>query len=627
MEEIKKNKGFNKNKVFLFIITLITLTFLFFFFKEIIVELIGFYLDNNVDAAKELLESKGLFGCFIVVLVEALQMIVVFISAEFIQISAGLSYPWYIAVGLCLLGVFFGSSIIFALVRVAKFDTKTFAKSTDKINEISNKKKNLNIQMLMYLLFIMPVIPIGAVCYFGANTKISYRRYIFTCVSGVIPEIFSSILLGKIIKFAIIENIPAGIVVLAIILVMILLITLGFVLASKAFFKENEGTPDSIYYDIFYKIYKMVLKGKVNTKFDTTAFKDIEGPFILLTNHPSSVDVYYASSTVFPKRLTFIMNKYYFKFKLFKFVFKKFGGISKKLFSPDIGTIKGTIRAVKAGYPVFMCPEGRLGLDGTNYYITKETGKFIKQLKLPIVIMTINGAYLSKPKWRKHRIKTNVETKVTRIVTQEEVMTKTANEINDIINECLSYNDFEYAKKHNLKFKNKHKAEGLENVLYHCPHCHSEFKMATKGNVIKCNQCGFSLKIEEDYHFENNEYGIKTIHDWYELIKVYEKQEIEKGINLSCQVKIKKFNIDNKKLDEKGSGICYLTNNEFRYEGDLKVPKFTIAMDHLKALAFSCGEEFECYYNDELYYFYPIENKEQCAKWALIVDELVKDYE
>ena len=56
MKEINKSKSFNKNKIFIFVVALITLTFLFFFFKEIIFELIGFYLDNNVDAAKDLLE-------------------------------------------------------------------------------------------------------------------------------------------------------------------------------------------------------------------------------------------------------------------------------------------------------------------------------------------------------------------------------------------------------------------------------------------------------------------------------------------------------------------------------------------------------------------------------------------
>ena len=213
-------KRINKNKVFIFIITLITLTFLFFFFKEIIIELIKAYLKNDTSSAQKLLENKGIFGCISVILVEALQMVVVFISAEFIQISAGLSYKWYIASGLCLAGVFLGASLIFLLVRIAKFDTKTFAKSTDKINEISSKKKNTNIQMLMYLLLIMPIIPIGAVCYFGSNTKISYKRYIFTCITGIIPEIFSSILLGKIIKIAILENIPGWMIVIAAIIIM-----------------------------------------------------------------------------------------------------------------------------------------------------------------------------------------------------------------------------------------------------------------------------------------------------------------------------------------------------------------------------------------------------------------------
>ena len=608
-------------------VTLITLTFLFFFFKEVIVELIKFYLENNVEAAKDLLESKGIFGCISVILVEALQMVVVFISAEFIQISAGLSYPWYLAIVLCILGVFLGASIIFMLVRFAKFDTNTFSKSTDKIAELTNKKKKTNIQILMYLLFVMPIIPFGAICYFGSNTKISYRRYILTCVTGVIPSILSSILMGKVITIALINDFPGWLIVICAILIMGILIFCGFLIANKVFFKENEGTPDSIYYNILYKIYYFMLKGKVKTKFDNEVFKNFDEPFVLLTNHPSSVDVYYATSTVFPKRLSFIMNKYYFKFKFFRFVFNKFGCIPKKLFSPDIGTIKKTLRAAKSGYPIFMCPEGRLGLDGTNYYITKETGKFIKQLKLPIVILKINGSYLSKPKWRKHRIKSFVETKVVKIINKEEVLEKDVNEINDIINKSLSYNDFEYAKENNLKYKDKNKAKGLENVIYYCPECKKEFTIETKGNSIFCNHCGFKLDILENYSFSENKYNINNIHEWYEHIKEYEKENIKNGINLKCNVKIKKFNIDNKKLNEIGTGICYLNNQEFKYEGNLQVPSFSINMEHLKALAFSCGEEFECYYNDELYYFYPIENKKQCVKWALIVDELVKEYE
>lgn len=102
-------KKLNKHKIFILIMALLTLVLLFFFFKEIIFEIIRCYLKDDYEGAKQLLTDKGIFGFLAIVIVEALQMVVVFISAEFIQISAGLTYPWYIAWGLCTLGVFFWS--------------------------------------------------------------------------------------------------------------------------------------------------------------------------------------------------------------------------------------------------------------------------------------------------------------------------------------------------------------------------------------------------------------------------------------------------------------------------------------------------------------------------------------
>ena len=43
-------------------------------------------------------------------------------------------------------------------------------------------------------------------------------------------------------------------------------------------------------------------------------------------------------------------------------------------------------------------------------------------------------------------------------------------------------------------------------------------------------------------------------------------------------------------------------------------------MEKLPALAFSCGEEFELYHENELHYFYPLEESKQVARWALAVD-------
>jgi hypothetical protein len=81
-----------------------------------------------------------------------------------------------------------------------------------------------------------------------------------------------------------------------------------------------------------------------------------------------------------------------------------------------------------------------------------------------------------------------------------------------------------------------------------------------------------------------------------------------------------------KSKDKDGQGICTLNKNTFSFKGIVNKEdvEFSIPIRNLKALAFTAGKEFECYYDDDLYYFYPNENKAQCAKWALIVDELFK---
>lgn len=618
-------KKINKQKLFIMGIAILTLVLLVLFLKNTIIEIIKLEIHGDHDGVKNVLDGQGIFGYITVVLVEGLQMVVVFISAEFIQISAGMSYPWYIAMPLCSAGIFFGATIIYLLCNMTSFDDSMFKGSSKKLEEYTRRSNN--VMLIMYVLFVSPIIPFGAICYYGAKSKISYKRYIFTCLTATIPSIFTSIFLGRVITFTIVHNIPIWILILSIIGIMLLLIVVAGIVLSKTMFKGSHKTPNSILYGFLLKCYRFLVKRKIKFKLDDFDKYNINEPFILLTNHPSGYDMFFATEMVYPHRFSFIVNNYYFKYRPLKWILTSFGVIPKKLFTPDMKTIKGTLKSIKNGFPVFMCPEGRLGLDGTNYYIAKETGKFVKQLKQPIVICTINGAYISKPKWRKKRYKSKVEMNINKVITKEEVSNLSSDEINQLINENIAYNEFNYIKEKKLIFKNKHKAEGLENVLYYCPCCHQEFTLNTKGNKIACDNCGFELTIQNDYHFNDNEYNISTIHDWYELIKEYERENIKKGINLSCNVKIKKFNIENKKLNEEGYGVCTLTNDMFNYSGNLNVKEFTHDIINLRALAFSCGEEFECYYNNELYYFYPEYNKKQCVKWALIVDELIKGAE
>lgn len=617
-------------KLFIALLAIFCLTLVFFFFKDIMFDLIKYEKENNEAAINALLKDRGIMGMAIIVAIQALQMLVVFIPAEFIQVATGISFPWYISILILDLGVFIGASLIYILVNLLKFDHSMFNKATDKINNFvkRDKKQKRTIQSLMYLLFFLPIVPFGAVCYFGSSSKISYRRYILTCVTGVIPSILSSLLLGNLLAFFLSSGLSIGWLILIVIVGIILLFALTWTLVTKLYFKKAAGTPNYYYYRVLLFLFKLAVRSKATTSFDRKKLEGIDGPFILLSNHGSFFDVYFLSKLVYPHRMSFIMNRYYFKNKFFRHVFHKIGAIPKKLFSPDIETIRLTMKSIKDGFPVLMCPEGRLSVDGTNYYITKETGKLLKRLKVPVVIATINGAYLTNPKWRKKRIRGHVHTEVKHVITAQDIENHSVEELNEIINNNIAYNDFDYARKTNQVYKSKDKMLGAETILYHCPKCHKEYVLESNHNKLRCKECGFEVEVMDNYSFKGNELQIKDFSDYYRRIVKYEEEKINKhGVYLETDVKVKRYNFKNHEYEVPGTGKCILTKESFTFEGmvDKKEVKFTIPMVELRALAFSANEEFECYYDDELYYFYPTENKLQCVKWALIVDILNKE--
>ena len=132
-----------------------------FFLKSVMIPFIRFELKHDIDGARDLLCGKGIIGFFAVAIVEALQMVVVFIPAEFIQISSGLSYPFPIALALCDIGVCLGATIIFILVRNFRFSTEAYNKNKKKIDALaSGEKSDRGIILFMYFALFFNVNPL-----------------------------------------------------------------------------------------------------------------------------------------------------------------------------------------------------------------------------------------------------------------------------------------------------------------------------------------------------------------------------------------------------------------------------------------------------------------------------------
>ncbi len=393
------------------------------------------------------------------------------------------------------------------------------------------------------------------------------------------------------------------------------LLTAGLVLLRFGLvrrYRGKTGTPDHWTYDLIFFLVKLWRGNKQQLVIRDELLAEAEAPYILLCNHESFFDFYYLSKLRHPKRPSYLVNEYYCTRPVLKRMAKPAGILSKKLFTRDMSTAVGILRMIRKGYPIVIFPEGRLSPDGRSNPIVEKGGALYKKLGVDLVLVKLEGAYFAKPKWRKKEYPSRISVTVERVLKREELRRMTAEELDARIADTL-YQDAN--RNSETMFPQRKKAEGLENILYRCPDCGALYTTRGEGNELICTACGLRRRLDERYRFEDG-----TIGDFYDRIRAMEERELD-DFSLQAAVETRIFGA-NGGPERREQGECSLTAEVFRYRSENI--SFTIPTDQLPALAFSCGEEFELYHEGELYYFYPREETQQVARWALLVDLLTE---
>ncbi|MBR4767818.1 MAG: VTT domain-containing protein [Lachnospiraceae bacterium] len=611
MDKTRKQKI--KERIIIFSVALVVIGLLVFFLSDVFFPFIRLEAAHDFEGAKNLLISRRVVGFITVSLIEALQMVVIFIPAEFIQLTSGMSYPWWLAMILCDVGVILGASMIYFLVNVFRFNGDIL-NERDKIRKYEQITKTNSVMAFMYVLFIMPIIPFGAICYYGAGKKMPFRRYIFTCATGVIPSITSSILVGAAVKTFIADSLPIWLLILIIVFAAALLFTLLAVVLRKFFFKNDASL---FFIQMIEKAVVKILSLKVRFRvFGAEEVRKLEGPFLYLGEHHSRWDVAALYQIDPDRRMVGVINEYLFRVPVLGKLLQKSGQIKKKLFYPDILCVKNIMRAVKNGLPVAIFPEARLSTDGGPSYIDDSIAVLALKLQVPIVLVEIRNNYFVSPKWRKKTFHGTVETEVKQIISAEELRSMSKEELIGIIREKLSYNEFSRTIS---EFRSRKKAEGLEGILYLCPHCRSMYSNRTRGNTMTCSCCKKQYHIGNDYRFTDE--SIPTIYDYYAKIREIETETLQE-IDLDVPVDVKIFK-DGVKQVRTEKGVFHLDREKVSFRSSVSDLYFEYAIANLEGIAYSVNEEFELYYENELYYFYPPkEERIVCTRVALLFELL-----
>ena len=274
---------------------------------------------------------------------------------------------------------------------------------------------------------------------------------------------------------------------------------------------------------------KFALMGK-KYKVEKINMEGLKPPYMMLSNHMYFIDFELAAMGTFPHRVNNVVSidGYYRRPWLMELI----GAICTRKFTMDYHLIKSIKKVLQRGDVLSMYPEARYSPCGISSYIPDSVGLLIKRNKVPVVAVLHRGNYLHSPFWnfRKKR-KVPFHTTMTKILTPEQIEVMSVDEINTVLREALTYDDYRYQKEAGILINEPYRAEGLHKVLYQCPACMTESEMASEGAEIFCKKCGKRWRLETDGSLTalSGETEFSHVPDWFRWEREQVKAQIERG--------------------------------------------------------------------------------------------------
>ncbi len=616
-----------------FVLVLVGLAFFLFSGDNFLVLQEMFRADADPDKIKYAISKLGIRAYIVIAVLAMLQVLLTFIPAEPLHVVAGMSFGLWKGMLVCFVGILLGNALIFLLNKL--FGTKLkdyFATNVEFDFDAASTSNKL--ALIVIILYCLPAIPYGIICFFAASMGMRYSKYILITGVGSIPSLFLDVGLGHVTMSI------SWIISVSIFLVIVVLLIIMFKYKSKIFEKVNAyvrktkekeknrvGKYSPFIYNVGGRILLWWMSRKVKIKTKNNVGK-LERPSIILCNHGSFYDFAYLNKMLFKERVHFVAARLYFNHKIVGKLLSGTGAFPKSMFTNDISSVKNCLKVIKNGEILAMMPEARLSTVGNFEDVQPSTYSFLQKMNVAVYVLNINGSYLSNPKWGKGLRKgAVVEAELSELFKAGELKDLSLDQIKEKVETAIDYNEWNWLKSRpEIHYKNKDLAEGIENVLAICPRCKAKYSLSTNKKVITCEKCGLSVTMDDRYQLSGVEF--KNIAEWYDwqIKQIADEMNADPNFHLESKVELRHLSHCKEPFTRHaGHGVCTLSREGLRYVGTedgKQIDKF-FPIDSIYRLLFGAGEDFEIYEDQELYYFVP-ENKKSCVTWY-IVSKILKE--
>ncbi|MCK9547703.1 MAG: lysophospholipid acyltransferase family protein [Sphaerochaeta sp.] len=241
----------------------------------------------------------------------------------------------------------------------------------------------------------------------------------------------------------------------------------------------------------------------------------MERPFLVLANHVHTMDPFIisAASSV---HIRWVAGAYLFKlFGLRPLLEQWVGAISKIQDKSDMFTIRTIAEALKNGDVVGLFPEGTRTWDGEPVGFDKAIAKMIKIFGVSVVLINLEGFYGARPRWARRRRSGPTLVRVVSTLTAEEIKRLRTDDLYAYLKEHLDYSYRSWQEANGVRFSQKRGAEGLEQILYLCPHCKRASTITTHRRTIACTACSFATHLDEYDRLDQGAAPITDIAAWH----------------------------------------------------------------------------------------------------------------
>jgi 1-acyl-sn-glycerol-3-phosphate acyltransferase len=218
-------------------------------------------------------------------------------------------------------------------------------------------------------------------------------------------------------------------------------------------------------------------------------------PYIVVANHGTFFDPWIVGGHS-PAPLSIMMNDDGFRSgALTRWYLRNIGAFPKKKGAHDFKAMKMTIQFLRSGYGVLIFPEGQTTWDGETQPIYGGIEKILKKVGCSLVIMRLNGNFLTKPWWahtyRRGRVGISIK-----VLKPGQIAALSDEALLEAIRTGIYQNDVKDPANRAVEFRGKDLALGLERFVWMCMHCEAEDRLTTEGDLIRCEACGHVWRID-----------------------------------------------------------------------------------------------------------------------------------